>query len=256
MTAEQGPPAESAGTSRLFDEPSEGATCARPKSVVIGKDKTVIPLLLDMHAKPEPRILDACHNKGVMWKGLKYDLTTMDIDPQHGTDYVADFRSMPFPDDSFDVVAFDPPHLPNAYATNDRTTGHADSYGVRVQDDARSGDNVSPLFVDFLIEARRVLAPGGIVIAKIADLVHNHLYQWQHVDFINAARSLGMNPCDVAIKVDPTSGNLASSKWKRVLHLRRAHLYWIVVRTDGSCETCGRVHQPKRAMDTGGVDAA
>ena len=104
-------------------------------------------------------------------------------------------------------------------------------------------DHVNDLFTPFLLEAQRVLRPRGIVVAKIADLVHNHLYQWQHVEFINAATALGMNPCDVAIKVDPASGNLASSKWKRVLHLRRAHLYWIVVRADGSCETCGRVHR-------------
>jgi hypothetical protein len=46
------------------------------------------------------------------------------------------------------------------------------------------------------------------VLAKIADLVHNHRYQWQQVDFINAVREVGMTPCDMMIKCDPCAGNL------------------------------------------------
>jgi SAM-dependent methyltransferase len=207
----------------------------RPKSVVYGRDKDVIPHLLDIHAVAAPAILDACYSTGKMWKGLKYNVTSMDIDPAFRCDFTADFRAMPLSDDSFDVVAFDPPHLPNANATNDRTTGHADVYGVRVRDDARNADHVSGLFVPFLQQAARVLRCDGIVIAKIADLVHNHRYQWQHVDFINAARLVGLTPCDVVIKADPTAGNLSSSKWENVHHFRRAHLYWIVVRK-GRCE--------------------
>lgn len=208
----------------------------RPKSVVMGRDNACIPLLLDMHAVPDPIILDACYNTGKMWKGLPYKVTSMDIDPVMKCDFTASFTDMPFADDSFDVVAFDPPHLPNANASNNRTTGLADVYGIRVQDDMRAADHVGGMFTPFLLEARRVLRPSGIVIAKIADLVHNHAYQWQHVDFIEAARATeGMTPCDLIVKVDPASANLSSSKWQKVHHFRRAHLYWIVIRK-GKCE--------------------
>lgn len=216
--------------------PEEILQVERPKSVVLGRDKECIPAILDMHAVSDPEILDACYNTGKMWKGLSYRVTSMDIDPAVECDFTADFTEMPFEDDSFDVVAFDPPHLPNASASNDRTTGLADVYGIRVKDNLRAADHVGGLFVPFLTEARRVLRPEGIVLAKIADLVHNHTYQWQHVDFINAARALdGMTPCDLIVKADPASANLSSSKWKKVHHFRRAHLYWIVIRK-GRCE--------------------
>lgn len=207
----------------------------RPKSVVLGRDRDVIPQLIDMHALSQPAILDVCHNKGVMWKGSTYRVITMDIDPQFGTEYIADFRALPFPDDSFDVIAFDPPHLPAAAASENSSGIYRRKYGLTGDGDYRQGDNVSPAFGPFLLEAKRVLRENGIVIAKIADLVHNHRYQWQHVDFVNAAIAVGLTPCDVIVKVDPVGSNLASSKWKHVRHFRRAHCYWLVVRK-GRCE--------------------
>lgn len=73
------------------------------------------------------------------------------------------------------------------------------------------------------------------MLCKISDLVHNHRYQWQHVDLVMACRQEGMIPCDCLIKVDPCRGNLKSSKWKKVRHLRNVHCFWIVVRKSG-CE--------------------
>lgn len=87
----------------------------------------------------------------------------------------------------------------------------------------------------FFKEAKRILKENGIVLAKIADIVHNHKYQWQHVDFIIAAREIGLTPCDMIIKADPNAGNLSSSKWKNIKHVRKAHCYWIVCRS-GTCE--------------------
>lgn len=209
---------------------------ARAESVLLGRDHEAIDTLVEIHARPAATILDCTHNAGKMWKGSKYQPSvTMDVDPAHSPDVVGDFRAMPFGDASFDVIVFDPPHLPNAYATNDRTSGHADVYGVRVQDAARSGDNVGGLFPPFLREAKRVLRDEGIVLCKLTDLVHNHRYQWQLVSFINDVRDAGLTPCDLLIKRDPAGGNLKSSKWKRVYHLRRVHSYFIVVRK-GRCE--------------------
>ena len=210
-------------------------TAVRPRSV-FACDKDALLALLAVHSTPEARILDCCHNTGKMWKGVHALIDTMDIDPMYGCDIVGDFRSMPFADHAYDVIAFDPPHLPNAYSTNGRKTGHADVYGVRTADSDRQADNVTGYFDAFLGEASRVLRPGGIVLAKLADYVHNHRYQWQHVDFVVAVRAAGMTPCDIGIVAHPAAGNLQSSKWQNVRHLRRAHSYWIVVRNSSKCE--------------------
>jgi SAM-dependent methyltransferase len=210
----------------------------RPSSVVLGKDRDVLPRLLGTHAVASPRILDVTFNKGVMWKGTDYAPHRSDVSREMSpdADTIADCRSLPFADGSFDVIAFDPPHLPAAAASANSSGIERAQYGLDATGDYRQGDNIHPLFAPFLTEARRVLSPDGIVVAKIADLVHNHRYQWQHVAFINAAESLGMTVCDAVIKVDPTAGNLKSSKWVNVNHFRRGHCYWLVVRTGSKCE--------------------
>jgi hypothetical protein len=160
----------------------------------------------------------------------------MDIDSSFDVDYVADFGSMPFDNASFDVLVFDPPHLPTNAASKNSSRMWEQSYGITATGEGRDGDNVSGMFPRFLKEAKRVLVKGGIVLCKIADLVHNHRYQWQHVDFINSVNACGMTPCDLVIKCDPAAGKLKSSKWVNVKHFRKAHCYWIVVRNSNKCE--------------------
>lgn len=207
----------------------------RTKSVLFGKDCEALATLLPMHCPTtEPKILDVTYNEGVMWKGLSYRPTTMDIDPSFSTDVVGDFTSIPFPDASFDVIVFDPPHLPTAAASEHSSKIWERRYGITAE--RNKSDHVGAYFHPFLLEAKRVLRDDGIVLAKIADLTHNHRYQWQHVLFINTVIEAGMTPCDMLIKVDPNAGNLTSSKWENAYHLRKAHCYWIVVRNSDKCE--------------------
>lgn len=210
----------------------------RPTSVVYGRDHDVLPLLFMVHAPNAADILDCTYNKGVMWKKAPLAPTvTSDINNELEVDVHCDFRSTPFLDDSFDVVVFDPPHLPAASASTNSSGIERHQYGLTEHGDYRQGNNISPAFVDFLSEAARILRPGGLVFAKVADLVHNHRYQWQHVDLINAANEVGMTPCDVVVKADPAAANLKSSKWQTVHHFRRAHCYWLVIRNGKRCES-------------------
>ena len=79
-----------------------------------------------MDDKQEIRILDACCGSRMFWWDKTEPHTTfMDIrqetrDVTNGSvtkhvtvdpDVIADFRHMPFPDNHFDLVVFDPPHL-------------------------------------------------------------------------------------------------------------------------------------------------
>lgn len=197
-------------------------------------DAHILESLLKIHARPggdRLGILDSTHNRGQMWKGFKinrdYKLDTMDIDPRHNTDYVCDFMEMPgVPDDHYDVVVFDPPHLPGLSQGSSKL--YSDVYGVIGPTKGREKKNISEMFKPFLEQAKRVLKQDGIILAKICDLVQGRRYQWQHVDLINCARELGLTPCDMAVKCG--SGSIISSKWENQSHLRKNHSYWIVIR--------------------------
>ncbi len=125
--------------------------------------------------KPRPRVLDPCCGTRSWWFDEKNpdvvfgDIRRVDTvvtDRSHGRadgkrvlcvnpDVVMDFRAMPFLDESFNLVAFDPPHLVNAGTKS----WLAARYGRLSEDwraDLRAGFK----------ECFRVLARSGVLVFK------------------------------------------------------------------------------------------
>ena len=205
------------------------------KSVLHGKDYEALNILIPLHCKaPDPKILDCTWGKGTMWNKANYQpCECTDVQDLPGITHQIDFtRLHTCFSQQFDVVVFDPPHLPGAAASEHSACPMVGRFGL---DHSLAGDNVNGFFEPALTSIKQVLEPGGIVLVKIADLIHNHAYQWQQVEVVLAARAVGLTPCDMLIKCDPSAGNLTSSKWENQYHLRKAHCYWIVLRK-GGCE--------------------
>lgn len=114
-----------------------------------------------------PKILDACCGSRMFWFDKENpDVTFMDcrqyfekLPTGHvinvNPDIVADFRDMPFEDDEFDMVVFDPPHLIHA----GESSWLAKKYGRLDElwpEDIRQG----------FAECMRVLRPSGSLIFK------------------------------------------------------------------------------------------
>ena len=208
----------------------------RPYSVMQARDPEVLGMMLDFYAWSGARTLDVTANARRMWEGVTRigEVVFADIDATVAPDVVADFRALPFEASSFDVIVFDPPHLPAAAASAESDEQMVRNYGLV---HAPHADNVSSLFAPFLAEAHRVLRPDGLIFAKLKDFVHNHQYQWTLADWICAVRAQpGLTACDLIVKRDPSGGALKSSKWKRAHHVRNAHCWWAVVRK-GRCES-------------------
>lgn len=113
------------------------------------------------------KILDACCGSKMFWFDKEHkDVLYMDnredyeeLDSGHvinvNPDIVADFRNMPFENDSFYLVVFDPPHLIKA----GKNSWLAKKYGVLEdtwEDDIAQGFR----------ECMRVLKPNGTLIFK------------------------------------------------------------------------------------------
>lgn len=114
------------------------------------------------------RILDACCGSRMFWFDKKNpDVDFCDIRECHtelcdgrkldiSPDYIVDFTKLPFEDNSYYLVVFDPPHLINA----GETSWMAKKYG-------RLGkENWKQVLHDGFAECLRVLKPNGVLIFK------------------------------------------------------------------------------------------
>ena len=128
-----------------------------------------------------PAVLDACCGSRMMWfnkaddRALFIDVREGVKDMDFGTpatkgnnpcviapDQIADFRSMPFPNDSFMHVVFDPPHVEKKIG-NIKSGIIPFKYGVLAsswRDDLRQG----------FAECFRVLKPNGTLVFKWSEV--------------------------------------------------------------------------------------
>lgn len=116
----------------------------------------------------EQRILDACCGSRMFWFDKQNeDALYMDIREEEATlcdgrqlivkpDVVADFRNMPFEDESFHMVVFDPPHLVRA----GENSWLAQKYGKLNEATWRMD------LMQGFDECMRVLKPNGTLIFK------------------------------------------------------------------------------------------
>jgi hypothetical protein len=202
-------------------------------SVWEGEDADLLEVMLDFYPRQRPdRILDATVNAGRFWRGSRRPVIGLDINPHFRPDVVGDNLAMPFQGESFDVVVYDPPHIPNQ--GKDRSKDFNTRFGLVLKSSAEHGYNFSHLYLPFVREAYRLLKPEGVLCCKITDYVHNHRLQWAHVDLIQSARATGFCPCDCIVKV--RKGPIVDPKWQAAHHARRHHCYWLIFRKSGKCE--------------------
>lgn len=110
---------------------------------------------------PEP-VLDPTYGEGGMWTRYRPEqLTAHDHDAAKSpTGESIDFRDLPYPDESFATVLYDPPYRFVGTPTN--VGGHDDQYGTN---QARTKAEIWALIVDGAIECGRVASE--YLIAKL-----------------------------------------------------------------------------------------
>jgi len=202
-------------------------------SVWEGEDSELLELMLGFYPRSRPeRILDATVNGGRFWRGSRRPVLGIDIDIHQRPGIVADNTQMPFADAAFDVVVYDPPHIPNQGKDNEKDFNVR--FGLVLRSSKENQYTFAHTYPPFVSEAYRVLKPEGILLCKITDYIHHHRYNWAHIDFIAAARDAGFRACDCIVKV--RKGPIIDPKWKNAHHSRRQHCYWLVFRKSVKCE--------------------
>lgn len=208
-------------------------------SIWHGSDADLLTAMLSFYPtiKPSP-ILDATYNTGRMWRGTNFKVESMDINPNHDPVYLCDNRVMNgVPSNRFGVVVYDPPHVGPQGRKKSVKRFDLD-FGATIECGKEHGWTLSYLYPPFLDQAMRVLKPGGLLLAKITDMVNSHRSRWAHCDFMRMAEDAGFIVCDLIIKV--RKGPMISNKWLTAHHARKRHCFWIICRSGNSCER-GRI---------------
>lgn len=169
----------------------------------------------------EPLILDATVNKGRIWGRGKsrYKYIGMDIDPTVKSHVVGDNTNMPFGDATFDIVVYDPPHVPNQGKSM-----FARPYGTAIKSGPRG--SLSHTYGPFLIEAARVLKPDGFLLVKLMDYTHCGKFHFATAEFALQARGAGFELHQYYIL--PRKSVIIDPKWKKAHHPRQNHSTWMV----------------------------
>lgn len=162
-------------------------------------------------------VLDTTYGSGSFWRGTtaKVAVTGMDINAERALHVCGDFTRLPFADDSFDVVIFDPP-----YHTD---VGHAKaSVTHKRYGSFATVNDLRPAVEQGTAEAWRVARLG--VIVKVQDYIHASRAVWMS---LWVHRAIPVEPYDV-LHVRRMSGKIRSPRWHRQLSVWRNHAtYWV-----------------------------
>ena len=98
-----------------------------------------------------------------------------------------------------------------------------EDFGATVECGKEQGWTLSYLYPPFVEQAKRVLKPRGLLLAKITDMVNCHRSKWPHCDFMRMAEETGFTVCDLIVKI--RTGPMVSTKWKTAHHARKRALF-------------------------------
>ena len=187
-----------------------------------GKNEDLIPVVLNVYAKDGDVIADVTYGNGNFWK--KVDLVRYDFYPSDIKTNGYDFRSLPYDDNFFDIVAFDPPYM------------HGSSAPIHANLDKPYGNNqreswgrkyVYSLYFDGIKESLRILKQSGILLVKCQDQIESGKNYFDHIIIYDMAKEMNFIAEDLFIL---SRNQVPMMRHPYQLHARKNHSYMWVFR--------------------------
>lgn len=249
---------------RLFEDVNERskrvqsgiATSDIITSAHIGGNAELFPKILKLHVPAGAKIADITWGLGVFWKKVPEGLYDV-----HGSDLKTgvDCRKLPYADESFDAIVFDPPYMEGFFR---KSTSHLGGSGTHAafrnaysngQATQEGGPKWHAAVVDLYVqggkETARVLKPNGIFIVKCQDEVSANRQWLTHVEIINEYAKLGFYARDLFVVV--RSNQPGVSRILKQVHARKAHSYFLVFQKTKSAKKSpapsAQAEAPKRS---------
>lgn len=232
---------ESKQSTLTGEEPEELTTDDLTLSAHEGGNAELFRKVLDLHVPTGSEVADVTYGKGTFWSDVPetaYDVHGTDIDPDRSpTGESVDCRDLPYDDDSFDCVVFDPPYAEGYYRRqSDQLAGGGSHQSFReaysngeVLDTGGSKYHQAVLDVYFRggREAARVLREDGTLVVKTQDEVSANTQELTHVQIIDFyERELGLYTKDLFVLVRPNTPH--QTGMHNQIHARKNHSYFLV----------------------------
>jgi hypothetical protein len=178
---------------------------------------TIMTLILRVALPDAQTVLDVTYGSGAFWDGsAPVQVTAVDLNPTRALDAAVDFRQLPYADESFDVVTFDPPHLADAGSESIMRERFGTYEDADLEDVIKDGCR----------EAWRVARLG--IVVKVTDHVHGQRLVCE-TDWVKSA--IDAPAYDVVHQT--RSGAMVDPKWREQLSAYNNGSTYLIFRKDG-----------------------
>ena len=219
----------------LFEKRTQGGEASSDVlvSAHVGGNAEIFPHILALHVPKGSKVADITWGQGVFWKKVpEGDYQVVGSDLKTGVDC----RKLPYKDEEFDCVVFDPPYMEGFFR---KSEGHLGGSGTHSafrkaysNGEATNGDGpkwhaaVVDLYIKGGKETARILKKNGIFIVKCQDEVSANRQWLTHVEIITAYEQLGFYARDLFVVVRPNQPGV--SRLIKQVHARKNHSYFLV----------------------------
>ena len=193
-------------------------------SCVVGSNADLMVNVEALWFREDDFVVDATWGKGNFWKK-----TVRQPDGKH--DLILDgvlMHDLPYENESVDVVVVDPPYRPNHGSKRSPAGGLHEAYQVGAGKVDTIND-VLDLYSGAIIEAYRIVKPGGLITVKCQDLSYSSRLHMVTIDILNMMLETGWDFGDQFILM--SNSQIISSKWVKQQRARRSHsVMWVGVK--------------------------
>jgi hypothetical protein len=194
---------------------------------VYGNNSDLIAATARLYIHDGDIVADVTWGMGVFWRRFngprrRFALIGSDIRPSSeigaGVAIQADFRCLPYANESIDVVVLDPPYQHCGHYLNNHR------YGVHLTEHMRHPEIVA-MYREGMTEALRVLRPGGTLWVKCKDENDGGKQNWSHCELRDSAMELGLSVIDLLVLAPRPA---PTRRHQRQKHALKTHSYlWI-----------------------------
>ena len=175
--------------------------------------------------------LDCTYSKGEFWKKLPQPINASDIKPKFDFVVPSDSSNLPYGNEVFKSIMFDPPFLITGKTYQSNKKGSS-IIGKRFEG-FENFNQLKQMYLGTLKEAYRVLENKGFLVFKCQDVVSSGKNHFTHCMVMDMAISVVFYPKDLYILLAKNRINAFNGeKWKNQHHARKHHSYfWVFQKT-------------------------